>query len=527
MRLTDFLKDLGNPVAYYPKLVAVTGGVLPNLFLCQMYYWLGKQKDDQGWIYKTQIEIELETGLTRKEQESARKSLKARGLLKEQFKGCPRRLEFWLDKEALNQRWSAFMNNIELPIQEITSSWTRKTKKSQDDTKQKPSIMPNLSNIECPSSAIYNALQEQYILPSSSNTECSNMTGYIAPFGHTVMPDRGNISIYTEITSEITHNAPLALLPAPPTQESVCGKEKLDLTTKQIELEEPTPEKPSLEESTPEEPTPKLSTSLLNKSEYKLQTDNPSCRPTIAAGSFDNEFAAKNCQPCCDSRVVNTVNQGVMKAGSFSGLGSDKSEQLNNQLVAPNPKSASPTSLPDSTCYTMHPTEKTEQAMRVSGLPPWMDKAGPNGWKAEFVESYRQYLNSTPRYAKELIRQATTGEAKNALTRLSKTDSGKAEIQNHWDSFNELKERQQPTESKHNANTSNDDVLAMAIAADEERRQQELFKQEHKNEYRFSPQMLELKAKLQAAVNTPKVPSNTRPSSMNLREVEAQLKLAR
>jgi hypothetical protein len=174
----------------------------------------------------------------------------------------------------------------------------------------------------------------------------------------------------------------------------------------------------------------------------------------------------------------------------------------------------------------MHPTEKTEQAMRVSGLPPWMDKAGPNGWKAEFVESYRQYLNSTPRYAKELIRQATTGEAKNALTRLSKTDSGKAEIQNHWDSFNELKERQQPTESKHNANTSKDDVLAMAIAADEERRQQEQSKQEHKNEYRFSPQMLELKAKLQAKANEPKVPSNTRPSSTNLREVEAQLKLA-
>ncbi|BBD70608.1 hypothetical protein NIES4072_69750 [Nostoc commune NIES-4072] len=270
-------------------------------------------------------------------------------------------------------------------------------------------------------------------------------------------------------------DAPLASPPAPPTQECVCEKEELDLITEGIEHKEP---------------TPKLSTLLLKNSKSLQQTDNPSCRPTIAGGSFE------------------------------------KTEQLNNQLVAPNPKSASPTSLPDSTCYTMHPTEKTEQAMRVFGLPPWMDKAGPNGWKAEFVESYRQYLNSTPRYAKDLIRQATTGEAKNALTRLSKTDSGKAEIQNHWDSFNELKERQQPTESKHNANTSNDDVLAMAIAADEERRQQELFKQERKNEYRFSPQMLELKAKLQAAVNAPKPQPNSRFSSVDLREVEAQLKLA-
>ncbi|AUB43466.1 Winged helix-turn-helix DNA-binding domain (plasmid) [Nostoc flagelliforme CCNUN1] len=271
---------------------------------------------------------------------------------------------------------------------------------------------------------------------------------------------------------------------APPTQNTFPTQESCVRETEQTELTEQ-PRQPELEEPTPQQPT-----ALSKKSVESQQTDNPSRRSTIAPGSFE------------------------------------KSEQSNNQLVAPNPKSASPTSLPDSTCYTMHPTEKTEQAMRESGLPPWMEKTGPNGWKTEFVESYRQYLNSTPRYAKELIRQATTGEAKNALTRLSKTDSGKAEIQNHWDSFNELKERQQPTQSKHNANTSNDDVLAMAIAADEERRQQEQSKQERKNEYRFSPQMLELKAKLQAAVNTPKPQPNSRFSSVDLREVEAQLKLA-
>lgn len=69
-------------------------------------------------------------------------------------------------------------------------------------------------------------------------------------------------------------------------------------------------------------------------------------------------------------------------------------------------------------------------------------------------------------------------------------------------------------------------TLEDALAQDRIRRQQELFKQVPSNEYQHSPQMLELKAKLQAAANAPKVPSNTRPSSMNLREVETQLKLA-
>ena len=70
----------------------------------------------------------------------------------------------------------------------------------------------------------------------------------------------------------------------------MCEKEELDLTTEEIQLEEL---------------TPKLSTSLrdatrtLSKnSEYEQQTDNPSCRPTIAVASFDkSEQANKPKQP--------------------------------------------------------------------------------------------------------------------------------------------------------------------------------------------------------------------------------------
>lgn len=94
------------------------------------------------------LNFELETGLSRKEQETARKLLKARGLLKEKFTRCPRRLEFWLDKDALNQRWSAFVSNIELPIQDITKAWTRKSKKAENHSNQTSAIMPNSSNID-------------------------------------------------------------------------------------------------------------------------------------------------------------------------------------------------------------------------------------------------------------------------------------------------------------------------------------------------------------------------------------------
>jgi hypothetical protein len=53
------------------------------------------------WFYKTQAEIEDETGLTRYEQEGARKKLVASGVLEEQKKGIPAKLYFRVNPVAL------------------------------------------------------------------------------------------------------------------------------------------------------------------------------------------------------------------------------------------------------------------------------------------------------------------------------------------------------------------------------------------------------------------------------------------
>jgi len=123
MKLSTFLRELGQPVAYYPKLAKITGSVLANLFLCQMYYWQGKQEDPTGWIYKTQADIEAETGLSRTEQETARRLLRQRGLVKERYSGLPRRLEFWLDEDELENRWTFLLEyQIEKPLNQLRVS---------------------------------------------------------------------------------------------------------------------------------------------------------------------------------------------------------------------------------------------------------------------------------------------------------------------------------------------------------------------------------------------------------------------
>jgi hypothetical protein len=110
MKLYEFLHEVGRPVAYYPSLARLLGGVKEAIFLCQLIYWDGKQADEDGWIYKTQEEITAETGLSRREQEHARKTLRFLGVLEEKREGMPCRLFFRVNTDALERLWNDHLN---------------------------------------------------------------------------------------------------------------------------------------------------------------------------------------------------------------------------------------------------------------------------------------------------------------------------------------------------------------------------------------------------------------------------------
>jgi len=118
MKLTDILDDVGPPVAYYPQLRDICGSVNAVLLVCQFVYWRGKQADKEGWLYKAQSEIQNETGLTREEQETARKKLRDRGILKEKKKGIPCQLYYLLDLDQVKRLWEARVAAKKGPINE-------------------------------------------------------------------------------------------------------------------------------------------------------------------------------------------------------------------------------------------------------------------------------------------------------------------------------------------------------------------------------------------------------------------------
>jgi hypothetical protein len=92
---------LQRPIAFHRSFARIGGGVTAGLMLSQAWYWSQRTKNVEKWFYKTQEQWESETGLTRREQETARRNLKERGLIEEKLAGVPARLHFRVNVETL------------------------------------------------------------------------------------------------------------------------------------------------------------------------------------------------------------------------------------------------------------------------------------------------------------------------------------------------------------------------------------------------------------------------------------------
>ena len=88
MRPSEIFKTALKARVYYPELKKPIGSVNAVILFLQILYWQDKTDNDLG-VYKTSEEFEDETGLTAKEQSTARKKLREIGLVIE----TPKRLE--------------------------------------------------------------------------------------------------------------------------------------------------------------------------------------------------------------------------------------------------------------------------------------------------------------------------------------------------------------------------------------------------------------------------------------------------
>jgi hypothetical protein len=77
------VKDLlpNRTVGYSPDLARAVGGATIGLFLSQLLFLSDKGANPEGWIYKSEAEMGRETGLSKREQQTARRKLLALGVI--------------------------------------------------------------------------------------------------------------------------------------------------------------------------------------------------------------------------------------------------------------------------------------------------------------------------------------------------------------------------------------------------------------------------------------------------------------
>ena len=95
---------LGRHIAFHRRLVDVTASVKAALLLSQAIYWTRHGRDiaaAAGWFSKTSDQWARETGMSIKEQASARAALRDLAILEERREGLPAKLHFRLRAERL------------------------------------------------------------------------------------------------------------------------------------------------------------------------------------------------------------------------------------------------------------------------------------------------------------------------------------------------------------------------------------------------------------------------------------------
>jgi hypothetical protein len=77
------IKDMlpNRVIGYSPDLARMVGGATIGLYLSQLLFLSDKGANPEGWVYKSEAEMGQETGLTKREQQTARRKLLSLGVI--------------------------------------------------------------------------------------------------------------------------------------------------------------------------------------------------------------------------------------------------------------------------------------------------------------------------------------------------------------------------------------------------------------------------------------------------------------
>src|SRR5687767_2855957 len=114
-------------VGYSPDLARIVGGATIGLFLNQLLFLSDKGANPEGWVYKSEQEMGKETGLSKREQQTARRKLLSLGVIAIMRGGWKNTYHFKVIWEKLYQ--------VITGIQQLQNVSTEKSEPAQTDRK--------------------------------------------------------------------------------------------------------------------------------------------------------------------------------------------------------------------------------------------------------------------------------------------------------------------------------------------------------------------------------------------------------
>src|ERR671919_181060 len=129
-RVKDLLPN--RTVGYSPDLARAVGGATIGLFLSQLLFLSDKGANLDGWVYKSEQEMGRETGLTKREQQTARRKLLSLGVIAIERRGFKFTYHFKIMWERLYQVIEHFQRGQTVSTEKIEREQNVSTEQEQN-----------------------------------------------------------------------------------------------------------------------------------------------------------------------------------------------------------------------------------------------------------------------------------------------------------------------------------------------------------------------------------------------------------
>jgi hypothetical protein len=132
-------------VGYSPDLARMVGGATIGLFLSQLLFLSDKGANPEGWVYKSEQEMGKETGLTKREQQTARRKLLGLGIIAIMRGGWKNTYHFKVIWERLYQVIAGSQSVQNVATEKDERAQTVATEPVQNVPTQPPECLQNVS----------------------------------------------------------------------------------------------------------------------------------------------------------------------------------------------------------------------------------------------------------------------------------------------------------------------------------------------------------------------------------------------